>query len=206
MMSTHALKGPPADLHDIPLDIRQVPPDRLTRISWHATGEPFFGTRAANRFDDASLPVENRFGTCYLGMSLTVAFAESILHDRNPEGGRFHVTGAEIGMRFAYRLDGPPLRLAKLTGAALKKLGGHGELSGTSDYAIPRQWSRAIAMHPDSVDGFMYMSRHVNDDIAVVLFRRDFAKPLAVTAGPAVPLYQHVDFLHTMAELNVKAS
>jgi hypothetical protein len=55
-----------------------VDPEKLIRVSRHNTNEPYFGNSRRNRFDD---PV-GKYGTCYFGMSLAVAVAETLLHDR----------------------------------------------------------------------------------------------------------------------------
>ncbi|HEX8614458.1 MAG TPA: hypothetical protein VF800_24530 [Telluria sp.] len=65
--------------------------------------------------------------------------------------------------------------MRNLTGKHLKKLGGHADLAGTVDYAVTQQWSLAVFNNPGNFDGFIYMSRHLNTEIAVLLFDR--AKP-----------------------------
>jgi hypothetical protein len=205
-MGTAPLKGPPTDLHRIPLNVVSVSPSKLIRVSWHNTGEPHFGRTGTKRFDDKSRPAKNRVGTCYLGMSLLVAFAESVLHDREPNNGAFEVPSADIDNRFAVSFSGPDLRLAVLAGPSLKLLGGSAQLTGTSQYKLPREWARAIVRHPDNVDGFIYVSRHINDDYAVVLFERDSARPLKMTMKEVVSLSDHPDFVVTMKALNVKPS
>ena len=76
---------PPRNLSALPLQTIAIAPAKLFRVSRHHTGEPFFGKRAANRFDDPSKPAHRRFGTCYFGLSLVVAIAETVLHDEIPE-------------------------------------------------------------------------------------------------------------------------
>jgi hypothetical protein len=84
--------------------------------------------------------------------------------------------------------SGRPLRLADLTGASLKRLGGHAALSGNASYRLPQKWSQAIHRHPDAVDGFVYMSRHLNTERAVVLFDR---AGLRLRMAGATPLAGH---------------
>jgi hypothetical protein len=203
-MAALPLQPPAPNFDTLPLRIIAVDPASLCRISWHNTGEPFFARRAANRFDDPEPDASRRYGTCYLGLSLVVAFAESVLHNAVPSGGRFEVPKAEIDERYALRFSGPPLRLANLTGSALSILGGNGELSGTPDYTLPQQWSRAVCSHPESVDGFLYVSRLINNGFAVVLFERDKLNPLDLALASHVRLAMHVDFRETMADLNVR--
>ena len=169
-------------------------------MSRHDTGEPYFGKSGANRFDDPA----KVFGTCYLGLSLTVAFAESVLHDADPGGGHFHVPPDDISQRYALSFDGPGLRLANLTGSHLSLLGGNGEISGSADYTLPQLWSSALHAHPQAVDGFLYMSRLINDSLAVVLFERVQRGARKMRMADSVTLSAHTDFLATMAQLRVK--
>ena len=192
---------PPRDLASIPLRTVELPPAKLLRISRFRSGEPFFGRSAANRFDDPGRVKSRRFGTCYLGCSLEVAIAETLLHDELPEAGGFSIAVTEIESRWLVRFKGlpggvgpgaagGPLRLADLTGTALKTLVGSGGISTIMPYDVPQRWAAALHAHPAAVDGLVYMSRHVNDERAVVVFDRAAAKlgapryqPLAEARG-----------------------
>lgn len=157
------------------LPLVTLPPAALVRVSRHDCGEPHFGRTGGNRFDDP----DRGYGTCYFGRSLALAIAETLLHDAVAVRGRFLVHPDSIASRFALGFDGRLLTLADLTGASLKRLGGNAALSGNASYRLPQRWSQAIHRHPDEVDGFLYMSRHLNTEQAVVLFDR---------AGPAIRL------------------
>ena len=119
-----------------------------------------------------------------------MALAETLLHDRKPIRNCFMVELAVIRSRFVIRYQGQSLILADLTGAALRRLGGHAQLSGASSYKTTKAWSAAIHAHPDQVDGLLYMSRHKNDEKALVLFDRCQAS-LSMTS--ATPLSTHPD-------------
>jgi len=199
MPGTLPLRLPPADIHQRVLDIVSVRPEALIRVSRYNTGEPFFGRTGACRFDD----VARQFGTCYLGFDLTVAFAESVLHNKEPGAGGFSVPGTEIDACYALSFTGNDLRLAKLYGAALLRLGGNGELSGTGDYALPQAWASALVAHPAQIDGFIYMSRRVNDARAVVLFERNDSVPLRIQLDQDVALFDHVHYLVAKTTLAV---
>lgn len=82
------------------LAVVQVDPATLFRVSGHNTNEPYFGKWNTNRFDDPSADSDARFGTCYLGSSLAVAVAETILHDRKAIKGRFKVEPSVIKARY----------------------------------------------------------------------------------------------------------
>ena len=181
---------PPRNLASIPINTVQVSPSRLYGISRFDSGEPFFGRSASNRFDDPGRIKSRRFGTCYLGLSLEVAIAETILHDEMPVRGRFEVAVQEIEDRHCVRFRGESLTLVDLTGTALKALIGTGAISTTMPYDVPQRWSSALHRHPVGADGIVYMSRHVNNERAVVVFDRAKAKlagpsytPLAATKG-----------------------
>jgi hypothetical protein len=171
-----SLLSPPSDLGSRELPSRTVHVNTLCRI--HRTGEPFFGRSGGNRFDDSTMS----YGVCYLGAgkirdAVTVAFAESVLHDRTAANGGFDVAVSELTdrqvVRFANRSR---LMLADLTGAALKRIGLDGRISTLTPYDVTQAWSRAIHAHPNAVDGIAYVSRHYNLGLAIALFDRAAAK------------------------------
>jgi hypothetical protein len=166
------LRPPPSDLHRINLETVQVQVADLYRISKYDSGEPYFGRSAGNRFDDHSRPPSKRFGTCYLGLSLQVAIAETVLHDLMPEGGHFVVPPDELESKHVVRFQGGTLKLAKLTGTALKRIVGSSEISTIFPYDLPQAWAVALHAHPEKIDGLLYMSKQVNDEQAVVIFNR----------------------------------
>lgn len=196
-MAVRRLALPDPGLHTLDLDVEQVEPSALFRISTHVRGEPYFGRSGGNRFDDPN----RQYGTCYAGLTLITALAESLLHDLIPRGGKYRVAMEDIDRRFVHSFEGPTLRLANLTGASLNRLGGHGELSGTPSYEIPQAWSKAMFDHPAKVDGIIYMSRLMNTEKAVVLFKRDTA--VRFTALKPYPLAQHPDYVGAESKLGI---
>jgi hypothetical protein len=201
-MAKGPLKLSPAPKLPPSLITQSLDPATLFRVSSYNTGEPYFGTFDANRFDDPNPTSANRYGTCYLGTSLAVALAETLLHDVEPVAGEFIVPVGVLAARYVLRFEGKPLVLADLTGSALKRLGGHAELSGTSSYKKTKRWSAAIHAHADNVDGFIYMSRHKNDEKALVLFDRARAKLTMITAEP---LLGHPDFGQAGTDLFIRS-
>lgn len=200
------LRPPDANFSKLPLDVQLLNPSVLYRVSTHDTGEPYFGRSRGNRFDDPGAKKANRFGTCYLGLNLTVAIAESLLHNVEPDNGRFVVPVSEIDARYAFRFSGPELRLANLTGTPLLLLNGNAEISGTTDYKLTQKWARAVYEHPERVDGFLYMSRRVNDSVAVVLFERDPKNPLALQPSSPVRLCVHPEFAASVHQLRISGT
>lgn len=197
------LLPPGANFSQLPLDIQLLNPAILYRVSSHDTGEPYFGRSRGNRFDDPVARKADRFGTCYLGGNLTVAIAESLLHNAEPENGRFEVPVSEVEARYVFRFSGPVLRLANLTGTPLLLLNGNGEISGTTNYMLTQKWARAVYDHPQQVDGFLYMSRRVNNSVAVVLFERDPKKPPVLKPSSPVRLCAHPEFAASVRQLRL---
>jgi hypothetical protein len=197
-----SLKLPSPDFSSIVLPVIEIKPSTLVRISWKDTGEPRFGKTGKNRFDDPRqhLSEADRFGASYFGFTLACAFAETVLHDRTAEKGGFEIPGDQLD-RWVLRFKGKPLTVAVLTGAHLKRLGGEGSLSSIVPYDLPQQWSLAIHEHPVCVDGFMYMSRHLNTEQAVILFER--AKSKLAVAGKPKRFEQTDGHLVVLQEFNV---
>ena len=77
------------------------------------------------------------------------------------------------------------------------------EISGTTNYTLTQKWSRAVYDHPQQVDGLLYMSRRVNDSVAVVLFERDPKKAAALTASTPVRLSEHPEFAASAKQLRL---
>lgn len=173
-MAALPLLPPTADFAQFKHSVTHLPPDKLLRISRFTSGEPYFGMSGTNRFD---APGGSRtFGTCYLGRTLPVALAETVLHDEIPTQGRFDIAATELTGRYVLEFTGDKLKLANLHGTALKRMGGHGDLSGTHDYTITQQWALGVFQNLAQFDGFIYMSRHLNSGQAVVLFDRAKSK------------------------------
>lgn len=185
----------------LPTVLRQA--SHLLRISSHRTAEPYFSRAGTHRFDDPRPRPQDRYATCYFGESLAVAVAETLLHDLYPKKGAFYVERAMILSRYVIQFKGKDLALADLTGAALKRLGGHAGLSGSDSYKRTKNWSRAIYDHPDEVDGILYMSRHKNDEKAIVVFDRAAHK---IKMRSATRLSEHADFGRVGSDFNIRAS
>lgn len=183
------------------LPVVTVDPRDLYRVSSHSTGEPYFGRNNVNRFDDPNPVDAARYGTSYFGLSLAVAVAETLLHDRRPVKNCFVVKTDEIVRRHVLRFAGKPLTLADCTGAALKLMGGMADLSATSSYAKTKKWSAALHAHPDNVDGFLYMSRHKSDEKAIVLFDRAAPK---LRVRSATRLSEHPEFGRVATDFRIR--
>lgn len=185
-MGPSPLGLPPAALSLDALAATTLASSRLWRISAHSNGEPHFGATGLNRFDAPGCATGMpEYATCYLGLNLSAAVAESVLHDRVAENGRFEITDETLDAMYVHRFRGGVLQLLDLRGATLKRFGGHADLAGTSRFDITQQWSLAVFQNPQHFDGFVYMSRHENVSPAVAPFNR--AKP-RIRLAAAQPL------------------
>jgi hypothetical protein len=128
-------------------------------------------------------------------LNLDVAIAETVLHDEVAENGQFRIAPDTLASKYVITFKGKNLKLADLTGAALKRIGGHAGLSGTDDYGITQHWSLAVHSNPDGFDGFIYMSRHLNTGKAIILFDRSGSK---IQMKKATPLLSVPEFAETM--------
>ena len=125
---------------------------------------------------------------------MDTAIAETVLHDEVPEKGQFKIRQEEFDTRylvtFAIGANNGLLKLAHLTGKHLKRMGGDNSLSAEYPYDVTQQWGAAVHGHPANVDGFLFVSRQLNDRRGIVVFDRARAKfgiptyaPLAKAPG-----------------------
>jgi hypothetical protein len=172
---------------------------RLLRLSRFPKTEPYWGRNQAYRFDD---PARN-FGVTYAALTLEVAFAETILHQKGHfEDGQWLIDEANINARHVVRyqrVSAPALRLVDLTGSSLKALGLNNDLCSSDDYADSMVVSAALHDGLPDVDGIMYVSRQMNTGLAVALFERS-AVALSATV---VPLRDHAEYRSMLSTFNV---
>jgi len=120
-------------------------------------------------------PVSGRFnapgyeyGVCYFGLSLDVAFAETLL--RNPSSRL--LGGSDLAVRSistGHLTRG--LQLVQLHGPGLNRLEITAEtVHGPHD--ICRRLALELWRHPKQVDGIAYRSRFDDDELCVALFDR----------------------------------
>jgi hypothetical protein len=197
-MAVRLLKAPDRAFDTLRLKVVNLLAKKLFRISSHLTSEPFFGKRAAHRFDDP----RKIFGTCYFGLKIDTAVAESILHDIEPVQGGYDLDAQKVVDTYVHTFKGPDLKVADLTGHHLNVLGGHADLFGTASYDLPMLWSRAVHEHPQQVDGFMYVSRLLTPHRAVVLFDRGTSLQLVKDSSTA--LFQSKPFQRVKRLLNIR--
>jgi len=139
------------------------------RIHARARNALWFGPRGGeppiHRFDDPN----GQFRVCYLGTTVEVCFAETFL--RNPpvrilsleDLARRSIATVEVQRK---------LRLVRMYGPGLARLGMTAEVASGSDYAGSQLWSRALWEHSDKPDGILYRSRHDDSALSVALYHR----------------------------------
>lgn len=163
----------------------------LIRLTRCPATEPYWGRGRRYRFDDPA----GVYGVTYGAERLDVAFAETVLHEQGAFiDGRWVIDQRRIDERFIVRFGrstGQPLRLADLTGSALKRLGLNNDLSASDNYLPSRQVSAAVHAQLPQADGIVYVSRQLNTHRAVALFEGCAVacdpQPLALAAHPDFP-------------------
>ena len=154
------------------LSLREVDAASLLRLPRFAASEPYWGRGARFRFDDPS----GVFGVTYGANRLDVAFAETVLREQGCfVDNQWIVDQVRIDERSIVRFvrpDGQPLRLADLTGSALKRLGPNNDMCASHDYSASMLVSAALHAQVPEADGIVYVSRQLNTACAVALFER----------------------------------
>lgn len=164
----------------------------LVRLTRYPATEPHWGRARRYRFDDPA----GVFGVTYAAEQLDAAFAETVLHEQGAfVDDRWVVDQGRIDERFVVQFmhpGGKLLRLADLTGVALKRLGLNNDVCASDDYTASMQVSAAVHAQLPEADGILYVSRQLNTQRAVVLFERSGVAcaptPLALSAHLDLPM------------------
>ena len=169
---------PPPDLPSRKLPLVQLA-EGTPIVRLHGLGrEPrFFGRTGRSRFDDP----EHGYGVCYLGLSDSAAFVETVLRDQFLRD----LSRADLGrLALADGTLGSPVRLVEFGGTGLQRLR---TVAGTvhAGYEITQGWSRALWRHPDAPDGILYRSRFDDELHCIALFDRA-SGVLRLAPGPAL--------------------
>jgi hypothetical protein len=142
---------------------------QLWRIHRNDRGVVWFGPAPGspprNRFDAPS----GEYRVCYFGDSPEVAFAETSIR-----GQRIRtVTRAQLEEQSATSIPClRELRLARLHGAGLVRLGIGAEVVHAHPYAECQALALDLWEHSAMVDGIQYRSRWDNDRLCIALFDR----------------------------------
>ncbi|MFG1466666.1 RES family NAD+ phosphorylase [Xanthobacter sp. DSM 24535] len=158
---------PPADLHARDPELVVLPADADLHRFYTATYDPIYFDRSQlGRFNapDAS------YGVLYGAQEVAGAFAETFL--RTPRNTL--IDADFLGRKGYVRLRTTrELRLVKLTGSGLARIGATAEVPHRGlPYDTPQAWSKALAAHPIDADGIAYLARHDDSQLCFAIFDR----------------------------------
>lgn len=146
------------------LSIREVG-EPLYRCHRVHHGAIYFGRDIRNRFDDP----QGRFGVCYLSLSPSGAFAETLI--RKPIGQVLQKSDLRhYCLTRIHTLQ--TLRLVHCHGEGLKHNGLDSQISSSVDRGSTQSMARVFYEHDDRPDGLIYRARHDDDQLSVALFNR----------------------------------
>jgi hypothetical protein len=190
---------PPADFgkRRVPvkeLDLAAAP---LLRVHRSANEPVFFNRRSASasvfRFDAPA----DQYGVLYAAPTLSACLFDTVIRNTF-EGGTLplQVDEADLICRSVSRIErGEPLRLrlADFT-RSLAPLGGNALIMSCDDYAGPNQWSLAVHVHPQQLDGIYFRSRYSQEPCVAVFDRvgiRAAGHPIALLSHPELGHFLH---------------
>lgn len=172
------LRRPDAGTFETRLTFVSVHVGDMCRFSSFSGTEPYWATGAQHRFDAPPVPLgaASPYGVLYAAENPETAFAESVIHDSATFcAGTWVVSRATLRARSFVMFERPGrtrLKLADLTGPALKAIGLNADISSSSDYTVPQLWSRAIHDAFPDCDGIRYVSRQNNTCDCYALYER----------------------------------
>jgi hypothetical protein len=183
------LPPPPQDFAALKPRVELCAARDLLRVAFDArTSWCRFNREPRNRFDSP----DGLFGVMYAAFDLPTAFAEAVLRQKPASTGAglpVPLALSELTTRTVVQLDGlRELRLIPLYDYGLTAVHTDNRISTADDYPTTRLWAQALFLHPEKVDGLIYLSRYMAPHRSVALFDRcsDVIAPMKVT-----PLLQH---------------
>jgi len=152
----------------------------------------------SSRFSDPEITLTPpyRFGVLYIGSSIKVCFAEAILRERAVGSkGTFPVSMEELlEVSCASVATIEPVRLADLRSDGMLRMRIPTDVARAASHQLGQQWSRAVWLHDEKLDGIIYDSR-LNGETNAVLFDRALTKLRVTAAGPLL------DFRNEVAQI-----
>ncbi len=143
-----------------------------------------FGRSAQSRFSPPPEAAE-RYGVVYLGSSLNVTVAETLVRDRGD--GRLGDLPIELtefdDLACAEIEVVTPLRLADLRGDGPLRMGVPSDVAHAADWRLAQAWSAALHAHDLQPDGLIYLSRFTGEP-NLAIFERALPKLAATQVGP----------------------
>lgn len=134
--------------------------------------DPLGFGKAPSRFSPPADGTE-RYGVVYLGSSVSVALAETLVRDRGD--GRIGDLPIELAEFEAWACVeihvGSPLRLVDLRGDGPLRMGIPSDVAHAADWRLGQVWSAALHAHDLQPDGLIYLSRFTGEPNLAVFER-----------------------------------
>jgi hypothetical protein len=165
-------------LHDEPVGATWL---RLYRRTFP---DPLGFGKAPSRFSPPPEATE-RYGVVYLGSSLNVTVAETLVRDRGDGRlGNLPIELAEFDDLACAEIQVvTPLQLADLRGDGPLRMGIPSDVAHAADWRLAQAWSAALHAHDLQPDGLIYLSRFTGEPNLAV-FERALPKLAATHVGP----------------------
>jgi hypothetical protein len=170
--------GRPLVLHEESIGAQWL---RLYRRSFP---DPLGFGRAPSRFSPPPEANEH-YGVVYLGSSVKVALAETLVRDRGD--GRLSDLPIELAELEAWACAEievvSPLQLVDLRDDGALRMGVPSDVAHAADWGQSQLWSVALHGHEQRPDGLIYLSRFTGEP-NLALFERSLSKLFAARVGP----------------------
>ena len=195
---------PPPNFNDRPPVVQTLASGtRYSRLYNHKYPNPLGYGKTPSRFSDprVNLPERQRYGVLYVGATLAVCFAETVLRDRFVGlGVGLWVDEKELDERVHSEISlKGDLEVVDLTGDGPLRMGMPTDAAHASGQQLGRLWSQAFHDHPQKVNGILYRSR-INGDINLAVFNRAIVD---LTGNGNIPLVEVEDFAPMIERMHV---
>lgn len=176
--------GPPEGFARRPLVLHDEPASaKWLRLYRRTFPDPLGYGKAPSRFSPPPDAAE-RYGVVYLGSSVQVTVAETLVRDRGD--GRLGDLPLELAELEAWACAEievvTPLRLADLRGDGPLRMGIPSDVPHAADWRLGQVWSAALHAHDVRPDGLIYLSRFTGEPNLAV-FDRALSKLAATRVG-----------------------
>ncbi len=176
---------PPPGFARRPLVLHEEPTGaRWLRLYRRIFPDPLGCGRASSRFS-APLDTSAPYGVLYLGSSVKVAVAETLVRDRGD--GRLNDFPIELIELETWTCADvevvSSLRLADLRGDGALRMGVPSDVAHAASWTQSQAWSAAIYDHEQRPDGLIYSSRFTGEP-NLAIFERSLSKLAVVGVGP----------------------
>lgn len=158
---------PPKNLAERVPDILRLEANFKLHRFYSAAFEPVYFDRSLSGRLNAP---DQSYGVLYTAATSEGAFAETFL--REPGRGLIDLELLRKKAHVVLNLTAP-LKLAKLAGRGLARLGATAEILHSGlPYDMAQIWSKGLHDHPIAIDGIAYYARHDDEQLCYALFDR----------------------------------